>query len=201
MSQTPTDITLLLHAAASGQSESINALMAAIYDDMRRLAAHHMSWERKNHTLQPTAIVHEAYVRLIDQHNRNWKDRLHFFALASQMIRRILIDYARAAEAAKRGGDRTRISLDGHDVAGPERDIDLIALDEALNELARINEQQSKIVELRYFGGCTIEEVAELLQVGKRTVDRDWQAAKAWLLLRLEGDDSDSARGADTESP
>ena len=183
------DITLLLHAAASGQRESLDALMAAIYQDLRRLAAHHMSGERQDHTLQPTAIVHEAYVRLIDQRSTDWKDRLHFFAVASRIIRRILIDHARANEADKRGGDRTRISLADHDVAGPARDIDLVALDEALNELAEIDPQQSRIVELRYFGGCTVEEVAEVLKVGKRTVDRDWQAAKAWLLLRLEGDE------------
>ena len=121
MSQAPTNITLLLHAAASGQSESVDALMAAIYDDMRRLAAHNMNRERKNHTLQPTAIIHEAYVRLIDQRSTNWKDRLHFFAVASRLIRCILIDYARANEAAKRGGDRTRISPDDHDVAGLNR--------------------------------------------------------------------------------
>lgn len=187
------DITLLLHAAASGERGSVDALMSAIYDDLRRLAAHHMGGERRNHTLQPTALVHEAYVRLIDQRKTEWKDRLHFFAVASRIIRRILIDHARAGEAHKRGGDRTLISLGDHDVAGPARDIDLIALDEALNELAEIDEQQSRIVELRYFGGCTVEEVAELLQVGKRTVDRDWQAAKAWLLLRLEGGDDQDA--------
>jgi len=199
MHQVPADITLLLHAAASGQRESLDALMAAIYQDMRRLAAHHMSAERKDHTLQPTAIVHEAYVRLIDQRSTDWKDRLHFFAVASRIIRRILIDHARATEAGKRGGDRTRISLADQDVAGPQRDIDLVALDEALTELAEIDPQQSRIVELRYFGGCTVEEVAEVLKIGKRTVDRDWQAAKAWLLLRLEGDD-DSDGPASRES-
>lgn len=194
------DITLLLHAAASGERESLDALMAAIYQDMRRLAAHHMSGERKDHTLQPTAIVHEAYVRLIDQRSTDWKDRLHFFAVASRIIRRILIDHARASEADKRGGNRTRISLADHDVAGPDRDIDLIALDEAMNELAEINPQQCKIVELRYFGGCTVEDVAEVLKIGKRTVDRDWQAAKAWLFLRLEGD-GDSEDSASKDSP
>ena len=192
MHEVPADITLLLHAAASGQRESVDALMAAIYEDMRRLAARHMGGERRNHTLQPTAVVHEAYVRLIDQHKTDWKDRLHFFAVASRIIRRVLIDHARANEADKRGGDRTRISLTDQEIAGPSRDIDLIALDEALKELAEIDSQQSRIVELRYFGGCTVEEVAEVLQIGKRTVDRDWQAAKAWLFLRLEGDDADA---------
>lgn len=199
MPPVPKDITLLLHAAAAGQRDSVDALMAAIYDDLRRLAAHHMGGERRDHTLQPTALVHEAYVRLIDQRTTDWKDRLHFFAVASRIIRRILIDHARANEAGKRGGDRTRISLADRDVAGPAQDIDLIALDEALNDLAHIDPQQAKIVELRYFGGCTVEEVAELLKVGKRTVDRDWQAAKAWLLLRLE--DSDDSDGEPLKEP
>jgi RNA polymerase sigma factor (TIGR02999 family) len=191
MSQTPADITLLLHAAASGDRRDVDALIAAIYQDMRRLAAGHLHHERANHTLQPTALVHEAYVKLIDQRNTGWKDRLHFFAVASRIIRRILIDHARAREAEKRGGDRTMISLADHDVPSPGRDVDLLALDDALEELAALDPQQAKIVELRYFGGCTIEEVAEVLQLGKRTVDRDWQAAKAWLFLRLGGDDAD----------
>lgn len=193
------DITLLLHAAASGDRESVDALMTAIYQDMRRLAAHHMGAERRDHTLQPTAVVHEAYVRLIDQRKTDWKDRLHFFAVASRIIRRVLIDHARANEAGKRGGDRTRISLEDHEVAGPARDIDLMALDEALNELAEIDPQQCRIVELRYFGGCTVEEVAELLGVGKRTVDRDWQAAKAWLFLRLEEGEADGTQDSGEE--
>ncbi len=195
------DITRLLQAAASGERETVDALMSAIYQDMRRLAAHHLSGERSDHTLQPTALVHEAYVRLIDQRNTDWKDRLHFFAVASRIIRRILIDHARANEAAKRGGDRTRVSLTEHDVPSPDRDVDLIALDEAMNELAEINSKQARIVELRYFGGCTVDEVAKLLDVGKRTVDRDWQAAKAWLLLRLEGGDAGRGRNADKETP
>jgi RNA polymerase sigma-70 factor (ECF subfamily) len=186
MSDARTDITLLLHTAASGGRDELNALMAAIYDDMRRLAAAHMGAERPDHTLQPTALVHEAYVRLIDQRNTDWRNRLHFFAVASRIIRRILIDHARARDADKRGGDRTRVSLDDHDIAGPARDVDLLTLDSALQELAEIDPRQARIVELRYFSGCTVEEVAEVLGVGKRTVDREWRAAKAWLLLRLE---------------
>jgi RNA polymerase sigma factor (TIGR02999 family) len=196
MSHTPAEITLLLHAAATGERGDVDALVAAIYEDMRRLAASHLHGERQDHTLQPTALVHEAYVKLIDQRNTDWKDRLHFFAVASRIIRRILIDHARAREADKRGGDRTLISLTDQDVPGPAREVDLIALDEAMEELAAIDPQQAKIVELRYFGGCTIEETAELLQLGKRTVDRDWQAAKAWLFVRLGEDDPDEAEGA-----
>jgi len=194
MHEVPADITLLLHDAASGQRESVDALIAAIYEDMRRLAARHMGGERQNHTLQPTAVVHEAYVRLIDQRNTDWKDRLHFFAVASLIIRRVLIDHARANEAEKRGGDRTRINLTDHDIAGTSRDIDLIALDEALKELDEVIKQNPTDTTTYDFGGCTVEEVAELLNIGKRTVDRDWQAAKAWLFLRLDDDDSQEAQ-------
>lgn len=201
MSDAPANITLLLHAAASGQRGDLDALMVAIYSDMRRLAASHMSGERRDHTLSPTALVHEAYVRLIDQKNTDWKNRLHFFAVAARVIRRILIDHARARDAEKRGGPggggdrgRTMIRIGDQDIAAPERDIDLLALDEALQELAELDEQQARIVELRYFGGCTVEEVAELLNIGKRTVDRDWQAAKAWLFLRMSDGDDEPAR-------
>lgn len=178
------DITLLLRAAASGERQDLDALMAAIYDDMRRLALSHMRSERDDHTLQPTALVHEAYVKLVDQRNTDWKDRLHFFAVASRIIRRILIDHARERGAQKRGGAAGRIALD--DLAAPIADLDLLALDEALGDLARIDERQARIVELRFFGGCSIEEVAELLSMGKRSVDREWHGARAWLLSRLE---------------
>lgn len=193
MSETPTDITLLLHAAASGERSDLDALVAAVYQDMRRLAASHLDGERRSHTLSPTALVHEAYVKLIDQRNTDWKDRLHFFAVAARIIRRILIDHARSRDAQKRGGpaDRTLIHLGDWDAAAPERGIDLLALDEALKELADLDEQQARIVELRYFGGCSIEEIAQLLDIGKRTVDRDWQAARAWLFVRLSEDHDD----------
>lgn len=190
MSETPADITLLLHAAASGDRRDLDALMAAIYQDMRRLAMSHMNGERRDHTLQPTALVHEAYVKLIGQRSTDWNDRLHFFALASRIIRRILIDHARERQALKRGGPGTRVSIGEHDAPAPARDLDIIALDEALLELARLDEQQARIVELRYFGGCTVEEVAELLGIGKRSVDRQWQIAKAWLFDRLQERDT-----------
>jgi len=189
MTETSSDITRLLNAAASGERHDLDALMAALYADLRRLAVSHLGRERGNHTLQPTALVHEAYVKLVDQRNTAWADRLHFFAVAARIIRRILIDHARAKNAERRGGDRTLISITTHDVPAPERDIDLIALDEALEELAELDPQQAKIVELRYFSGCTVEEVAQILNIGKRTVDRDWQAARAWLFVRLEGAD------------
>lgn len=185
MSDHNADITMLLRAAASGRREHVDMLMNAIYEDMRRLASVHLQAERSDHTLQPTALVHEAYLKLINQHSANWSDRLHFFAVASQIIRRILIDHARERKALKRGGSAARFSLTDRDVAAPLRDEELLALDEALAELAEIDPRQARIVELRYFGGCTVEETAELLGVGPRTIDRDWQAAKAWLFCRM----------------
>jgi RNA polymerase sigma-70 factor (ECF subfamily) len=193
MSAPTPNITLLLHAAASGDRRDLDALMTAVYQDMRRLAMSHMDQERANHTLQPTALVHEAYVKLLDQRNTGWKDRLHFFSIASRIIRRILIDHARSSGAAKRGGSITRISVADQDIGVPARDVDLLALDEAMAELALLDEQQARIVELRYFGGCTIDEIAELLELGKRTVDRQWHAARAWLFDRLRDDDDQHA--------
>jgi RNA polymerase sigma factor (TIGR02999 family) len=185
MSESPANITLLLRAAGSGERRDLDALMAAIYDDMRRLAVGHMRGERDDHTLQPTAVVHEAYIKLVDQRTTDWKDRLHFFAVASRIIRRILIDHARQRIAQKRGGAGERIRIEDDELTAPARDIDLLALDEALAELAEIDERQARIVELRFFGGCSIEEIAELLQIGKRSVDRHWLAAKSWLFCRL----------------
>ncbi len=179
------DITLLLRNATSGERTAVDRLMAAIYDDMRRLAIAHLSAERASHTLQPTALVHEAYLKLVDQHSTDWKDRLHFFAVASRIIRRILIDHARERRAQKRGGEMERVPLDAVDPPIVGQEVDLLALDAALEELAQINERQARIVELRFFGGCAIGEVATLLEAGRRTIDRDWMAAKAWLYCRL----------------
>lgn len=181
------NVTQLLRAAASGERGDLDALMHAIYEDLRRLAIGHMRGERDGHTLQATAVVHEAYVKLIDQRSTTWQDRAHFFAVASRIIRRILVDHAREKNALKRGGGGggPRVELDGAEPAARERSADVVALDEALAELAELSERQSKIVELRYFGGLTIEEIAEVLGMGKRSVDREWQAAKAWLYVRL----------------
>jgi RNA polymerase sigma factor (TIGR02999 family) len=191
MAQSSADITSLLRAASSGERADLDALLSAIYEDLRRLAASHMQGERRDHTLEATALVHEAYVKIIDQRTTDWNDRLHFFAVASRIIRRILIDHARAKQADKRGGDRTRLRIDDHDPAAPSREVDLIALDEALEELATISEQQARIVELRYFAGCTVDETAHLLKTSPRSVDRDWHAAKAWLFLRLQDDEDE----------
>jgi RNA polymerase sigma factor (TIGR02999 family) len=188
MSQPAADITRLLRAASSGKRPDLDALLTAIYDDLRRLAASHMQGERRDHTLDATAVVHEAFVRLVDQRNTDWNDRLRFFAIASRIIRRVLIDHARAKQADKRGGDCTRLRIDDHDPGVPPRGVDLIALDEALEELARLDDLQSRVVELRYFAGCSVDETATLLGTSPRSVDRAWKAAKAWLFLRLAGD-------------
>lgn len=185
MHDTTGDLTRMLKAAGSGERRDLDALLAAIYDDVRRLAMSHLRAERNDHTLQPTALVHEAYLKLIEQRSTDWKDRAHFFSVASRIIRRILVDHAREKQAAKRGGKARRISLEGIDIPESARDVNLVALDEALQELAQLSERQARIVELRFFGGLTIREIAEALSIGKRSVDRDWQVARAWLFHRL----------------
>lgn len=185
MTEPTENVTRLLHAVSGGDRQDLDALMSAIYDDLRRLAVGHMRAERANHTLQPTAVVHEAYMRLIDQRSTSWKDRVHFFAVASRIIRRILVDHARERLALKRGGAAERMSLEHVELAGGVRDGDILALDEAMGDLADLSERQARIVELRFFGGLTIDEIAEVLEIGKRSVDREWKAAKAWLYVRL----------------
>ncbi|HRP62895.1 MAG TPA: ECF-type sigma factor [Phycisphaerales bacterium] len=185
MSDIPGDITLLIRASASGEVTDTNRLMVAIYDDLRRLAASHLKQERSDHTLHPTALVHEAYIRLVNQRTAQWNDRLHFFSIASRIIRRILIDYARERQAAKRGGMQRAVAIEQFDVAAPQRELDLVALDEALSELAELDERQARIVELRFFGGLSIPEISAALSIGRRTVDREWQVARVWLYHRL----------------
>ena len=191
------DVTRLLSLAASGRREHVDALMAAIYDDMRRLAVSHLRGERGQHTLQPTALVHEAYLKIVAQHSTAWQDRLHFFAVASRIIRRILVDHARARAALKRGGGADRLELD--DVlsvaAGPTEDpVDLVALDEVLAELAELDETQARVVELRFFGGLSNIEIAELLSCSTRTVERAWRCAQTWLRWRLESESGGDGR-------
>ena len=187
MDAAPANLTQLLRAAASGERHDLDALLSAIYDDLRRLAVRHMQSERDDHTLQPTALVHEAYLKLVDQHSTDWKDRVHFFAVASRLIRRILVDLARERLAAKRGGARERVALEALDFPEPADGVDLVTLDDALSELGALDSTQAQIVEMRYFGGLTVEEIAEALTIGKRSVDRHWQVAKAWLCFRLGG--------------
>lgn len=190
MSTTDANITILLRAAALGNAQDAERLMAAIYDDLKRLAASQLRGERQGHTLNPTALVHEAYIRLINQRNVDWNDRLHFFSIASRIIRRILTDHARERHALKRGGTERATSIEGLDIAAPERGLDLVALDEAMTELATLSERQARIVELRFFGGLSIPEIAAALSMGSRSVDREWQIARAWLFERLSSGDT-----------
>ena len=175
--------------------------MPQVYDELRRLAASYLRRERPGQTLQATALVHEAYVRLINERAQNWQNRTHFLAIAALSMRQILVERARRRKAAKRGGDPARITLDEHLLgdrqAGSGKEIDLIALDEALDRLAAGNERQAKIVEMRYFGGLSVEECAEALQISPATVKRDWTVARAWLRRALDPDSPSSSSPPD----
>jgi len=181
MSEAPGHITELLNDWRSGNEQALEALTPLVYNELRRLAQSYMNRERAGHTLQGTALVHEAYLRLVDQREVQWRNRNHFFALAAELIRRILVDHARAKRAEKRGGDQAKLSLEeGMDMPAPGG-VDLIALDDALQLLAQTDPQQSRIVELRYFAGLKIEETAGVLNISPATVKRDWVIAKAFL--------------------
>jgi len=170
---------------AVGDKEDLDKLMPAVYDELRRQAARYLRREQAGHTLQTTALIHEAYVRLVDQRNVQWQNRAHFFGIAAQMMRRILVDHARTKKRAKRGGSVIKVSLADATLPVNERDLDVVALDEALNRLAEIDEQQSRVVELRFFSGLTVEETAEVMHISPATVKRDWSMAKAWLHREL----------------
>lgn len=180
------NISLILKDWSSGKNEAVDELMPVIYDELKKIAAQYLRKERREHTLQPTELAHEAYLKLIDISNVDWQDRAHFFAVSAQVIRHILVDYARAKLTDKRGGAAERIVLDEAVSFSEEPDTDLLALDEALNLLATFDEQQSKIVELRFFGGLTIEETAAVLKLSPATIKREWTLAKAWLFKRLK---------------
>lgn len=186
-------VTLLLQKAAEGDQHAADLLFPALYEELRGLADRHLRRERRDHTLQTTALVNEAYLKMIGDSQTRWQNRAHFFALASQAMRRILVNHATARTRQKRGGDRPRLPLTEAGAIDLERDIDLVALDEALKELARLDERKARIVELRFFGGMSIEETAEVTQCAPATVKRDWNFAKAWLLREIsKGSDDDS---------
>ena len=189
------EVSALLAAWSDGNETARDALIPLVYDELRRLAGHYMALERSAHSLQATALVHEAYLRLIDQRQARWQGRAHFFALASRMMRRILVDYARGRHYAKRGGAARRVSLDEAMVVSEEKTQDVVALDEALTRLAAIDFRKSQVVELRYFGGLSIEEIAEVLKISVVTVRRDWSTAKAWLYRDMRGARRTSANG------
>jgi RNA polymerase sigma factor (TIGR02999 family) len=175
------EVTNLLFRLTDGDGAALDELLPLVYAELRRVASSYLRRERQGHTLQPTALVHEAYLRMIDQTQAQWQNRAHFFGVAAQMMRRILIDHARAQQADKRGGQFQKLSLDENiDVSG-NRAEELIALDDALQRLAEIDPQKSRLVELRFFGGLSVEETAEVLGISAPTVKRHWRMAKAWL--------------------
>ncbi|HLL75593.1 MAG TPA: sigma-70 family RNA polymerase sigma factor [Pyrinomonadaceae bacterium] len=180
------EMTLLLAAWSDGDREALDKLLPLVERELHRLARRYMSRERPDHTLQATALVNEAYVRLIDQTRVRWQNRAHFFAIAAQTMRRILIDHARKQTYAKRGGGALKVALDDAPALTDERAAELVALDEALAGLAKLDERKARVVELRYFGGLGVEEVAEVLGVSVDTVTRDWRRARAWLRRELE---------------
>lgn len=182
------EITQLLSQAKAGDKDALDRLFPVVYRELRRVASHQLAGERADHTLQPTALVHEAYLRLIDQHSVDWSNRTHFFSIAAEMMRRILVNHAVEKKAQKRGAGETVISLDdvsgGGELAG-NSGFDIILLDETLKRLAELDERQSKIVELRFFGGLTVPEVAETMSISEATVNREWRSAKAWIMARM----------------
>ncbi len=175
----------MLLAWNRGDQDARDRLMPFVYNELRRVARGYLRRERPDHTLQPTALVNEAYLRLIDQSQVNWQNRAHFFGIAARLMRQILINHAEARRAAKRGGEAERVSLNDADHFVVEHDVDLIALDEALKNLERLDPPQSRIVELRYFSGLTIEEIAEVMGISPATVKREWSTARAWLRREL----------------
>ena len=186
MSPSPHEVTQLLEAWSQGDKAALDQLTPLVHEELRHLAHRYMRRERAGHTLQTTALVNEAYLRLVDQKQVRWQNRAHFFAVAAQVMRHILIDHARTRGRDKRGGEAQHVSLDEAEAMSSARAAELLALDEALNELAKIDERRSKVVELRYFGGLSIEETAEVLKVKPITVSRDWRWAKAWLFRALQ---------------
>ena len=193
MSRAPGDVTQLLADLQDGRPDSASQLIPLVYDELHRLAHRHMRQERPDHTLQATALVHEAYVRLVNQPQRTWQNRAHFIAVAAQVMRRILVDYARARRTTKRGSAPQRVPLEEPLLFTEEQSDDLVSLDEALHRLAQFDERQSRVVELRFFGGLTTDETAEVLGISSKTVKRDWAVARAWLhreVRKARADDS-----------
>ena len=180
-----TQVTQILHDWSGGDREAPERLMPLVYDEMRRIARSFISRERQGHTLQPTALVNEAYLRLVDQNSVTWQSRAHFYSVAASMMRRVLIDHARTRATEKRGGGAVRLSLEDVQVPIEERAANFVAMDEALERLSQFNERGRKIVEMRFYAGMSEEEIAEVLGVSTRTVLRDWKAARVWLFREL----------------
>jgi RNA polymerase sigma factor (TIGR02999 family) len=181
------DITPLLVRLADGDGTVLSKLTPVVYQELRRLAGHYMRRERTDHTLQTTALVHEAYLRLTEQRRANWRNRAHFFGVAAQLMRRILVDHARNRGRMKRGGENEKVSIEEAVVISPENQEEILLVDEALRKLEKLDARQSRIVELKFFGGLSTEEAAEALGTSPRTVEREWALARAWLYMQLQG--------------
>lgn len=181
------DVTRLLQAWREGDAAALESLLPLVYDELHRLAHFYIAGERRGHTLQTSALVNEAYVRLVDARKLDWRDRAHFFAVSARLMRQVLIQYARARRAGKRGGDAVRVEFDEASIPSPARDEDLIALDEALDALAAVDPREARVVELRFFAGLDEQEAAHVLGVSDRTIRREWDHARAWLLRELKG--------------
>jgi len=187
------DVTQLLVNWSNGDQGAAEALMPLVYGELRRLAGSYLRRERADHTLQSTALVHEAFIRLVDQREVHWKSRAHFYGIAAQMIRRILVDHARNRQAGKRGSGAIKLSLDdAHDLLIPQ-ELNVLRLDDALNELAALDERQSRVVELRFFTGLSLEETAEVMKLSTATVKREWSSARAWLFREMTRSESRDA--------
>jgi RNA polymerase sigma factor (TIGR02999 family) len=177
----PSEVTLLLQGWRDGDRNALDALLPLVYEELRRLAHFQLQRERQDHTLQTAALVHEAYLRLIGLNPPRWESRTHFFAIAAQLMRQILVDYARRHVAVKRGGGACKVSLEEATLVSKQKDVDVLSLDDALKALAKIDPRQSRVVELRFFAGLSLEEISEALEIAPATVQRDWTAARAWL--------------------
>lgn len=181
----PDEVTQLLLDWSNGNQAALNQLMPLVYAELHRMARRHLAGQSAGHTLQPTALIHEAYFRLVGAADRHWENRAHFFRVAAKAMRNVLIDHARARLSVKRGGDQKGLTFDEACTTSGKRVASVVALDDALTDLHRLNQRQAAVVELKYFGGLTVEETAEVLQVSPETVMRDWRAAKAWLHTQL----------------
>jgi RNA polymerase sigma-70 factor, ECF subfamily len=191
------DISTLLRAWSDGDQSALARLTPVVYDELHRLARRYMKRERPGHSLQTTALVNEAYMRMVDYERMDWQNRAHFFAVSAQLMRRILVDHARRRNL-KRGGGVQHVSLEEAAVIGDGQDVDLVPLDDAMNALARIDPRKVLVVEMRFFGGLSVEETAEVLKVSPVTVKRDWRAAKVWLYRELTGGTTDGLRTMET---
>jgi RNA polymerase sigma factor (TIGR02999 family) len=192
MSSDAADTTLILQQARGGDPDAVKALLPLVYDELRSIAANYLRNERAQHTLQPTALIHEAYIRLIDQKSVAWEDRMHFCSVAARFMRQILVDHARRRGAIKRGGDRQAVTLDGALAHCEAQGVDVIDLNDALEALSALDERKSQVVELRFFGGLTCAEIARVLGIAEKTVEADWYMARAWLKRSMTSGDTET---------